>query len=72
MMVQLKIKHRKFIMSQLEIYCLIILLWLYLLKQSIHIENSTKNTFIVHLQVDINMLNVGRRIRGGIGDWELG
>ena len=53
MMVQLKIKHkRKFIMSQLKVYCLIILFWSYLLKKSIHIENSTKNTFIVHLQVD--------------------
>ena len=49
MMVQLKIKHkRKFIMSQLKIFCF----RSYLLKQSIHIENSTKNTFIVHLQVD--------------------
>ena len=53
MMVQLKIKHKsKFIMSQLKMYCLIILFWSYLLKQGMHIENSTKNPFIVHLQVD--------------------
>ena len=53
MMVQLKIKHkRKFIMSQLKMYYLIILFCSYMFKQSIHSENSTKNTFIVHLQVD--------------------
>ena len=45
MMVQLKLKHkRKFNMSQLKI--------LNLLKQTIHIEISTENTFIVRLQVD--------------------
>ena len=29
----------------------------YLLKQTIHIESSTENTFIVHLQVDTQHSN---------------
>ena len=48
MMVQLKIKQkRKFIVSQLKIYCSD----QFLLKQTIHIKISTEYTFIVHLQV---------------------
>ena len=46
MMVQLKIKHkRKFIMSQLKIM-FDNFVWSFLLKQSMHIEISTKYTFI--------------------------
>ena len=49
MMVQLKTKHkRKFIISQLKIYCSD----QFLLKQTIHIKISTEYTFIANLQVD--------------------
>jgi len=53
MIVQLKNKTQKIIYYEpIENIMFDNFVWLFLLKQSMHIEISTKYTFIVHLQVD--------------------